>query len=89
MAISLIGKDKAKVLASLYNNSKPLGLGIRQYDPKPMTVEEASELLKEQTYFDYLKGRIMKVDLSGDSLETYLYNRDNGEGSAEAILASI
>lgn len=89
MAISLIGKDKAKVLASLYNNSKPLGLGIRQYDPKPMTEEEANELLKEQTYFDYLKGRIMKVDLSGDSLETYLYNRDNGEGSAEAILASI
>lgn len=89
MVISLIGKDKAKVLASLYNNAKPLGLGIRQYDPKPMTEEEASELLKEQTYFDYLKGRIMKVDLSGDSLETYLYNRDNGEGSAEAILTSI
>lgn len=32
--INIKGLNKAKVLAALYNASKPLGLGILQYDPK-------------------------------------------------------
>ena len=80
--VSLEGKDKAAVLASLYNASKPLGMGFLQYDPQPMTVEEAQELLDKYDYFDYLKGRVMKVDLSGDELDPYLYDRDNGPGAA-------
>lgn len=56
--INIKGLNKAKVLAALYNASKPLGLGILQYDPKDMSEKEAAELLKEQSYFDYLKGRV-------------------------------
>ena len=82
MKIDISRKDKAQVLAALYNASRPIGLGFLQYDPTPMTVEEARELLKQTTYFDYLKGRVMKVDLSGDELETRLYDRDNGDGAA-------
>lgn len=81
--------NKAKALAALYNNSKPLGLGMLHYTHEPMTEEEASSLLKERTYFDYLKGRVMKIDLSGDELDTRLYNRDNGEGAAERAISSI
>jgi len=41
-------------------------------------------------YFDYLKGRVMKVDLSKDELNTALYNRDNGPNAAEdAIFAEL
>lgn len=89
MIISLKDKDKAEVLASLYNNSKPQGYGVELYDPQPMTVEEARELLKSQTFFDYLKGRVMKVNLAGDSFDTWLYDRDNGEGSAERALKNF
>lgn len=79
--------DKAAVLAALYNNSRPLGMGILHYDPAPMTVKAAREILEGgQTYFDYLKGRVMKVDLSGDFLCTDLYDRDNGQGAAERAL---
>lgn len=39
--------------------------------------------------FDYLHGRVMKVELAGDTLDTYLYNRDNGAGAAEAIVAAL
>lgn len=81
--ISLKDKSKAEVLAKLYNASKPQGMGFLQFDPKPMTTEEAAELLQKSTYFDYLKGRVMKVDLSGDAFDPYLYNRDNGQGAAE------
>lgn len=82
-------KNKAKILAALYNASRPLGLGFMDYDPKDMTIEEAEELLKTQTYFDYHKGRVMKVDLSKDELWTALYNRDNGQGKAEEIINNL
>ena len=52
--ISLIGLDKAAVLAALYNASKPVGMGFARYDPTPMTLEEARALLERDTYFDYL-----------------------------------
>lgn len=52
-----------------------------------MSTDEAQELLDSgQTYFDYLKGRVMKVDLSGDKLNPFLYDRDNGQGAAAAAL---
>jgi len=38
--------------------------------------------LKNNEYFDYLYGKIMKVNLSGDEFSPTLYDRDNGEGSA-------
>lgn len=87
--IDITGR-KAAVLAALYNSSQPLGLGLLQFDPQPMTESEAQALLDSgQTYFDYLKGRVMKVDLSGDTLDPRLYDRDNGPGAAEqAILRS-
>jgi hypothetical protein len=81
--------SKAKVLAALYNNSKPQGMGFLRYNPKPMTEEQAEELLKETTFFDYLQGRVMKINLKGDELYTRAYNRDNGEGAAERIIANL
>ncbi len=89
MEIDISKLNKGDVLATLYNNSQPLGLGFLHYDPKPMTKEEAEELLKEHTYFDYLKGRVMKVDLKGDLLKTWLYDRDNGAGAAEHALRDL
>lgn len=38
-------------------------------------------------YFDYLYGRVMKVDLSSDeSFEERLYDRDNGTGAAQRVI---
>jgi len=86
--IDLKDKDKAEVLAKLYNASRPLGMGFFHYDPKPMTVEEAQALLDSgEAYFDYLKGRVMNISLAGDELDPWLYDRDNGEGAAERALA--
>jgi len=87
--ISLKGLDKAEVLAVLYNASRPQGMGFMHYDSKPMTKEEASALLEKTTYFDYLKGRVMKVELKGDELDPWGYDRDNGQGAAERAISVL
>lgn len=88
--ISIEGLDKADVLAALYNGSRPQGIGFLQYEEKPMTRKEAEELLKGTDYFDYLKGRVMKVSLSSDTeLNPWLYDRDNGPGAAERAISSL
>ena len=87
--ISLLGLNKADVLAALYNASKPQGMGFMHYDPKPMTREEAEALLEQGTHFDYLAGRVMKVDLSKDELNEWGYDRDNGQGAAERAIAEV
>ena len=81
------GLTKEEVLCALYNSAKPLGLGIFQFVADEMDLEEARKLLNQRTYFDYLCGRVMKVDLSGDEgFEEGLYDRDNGEGAAQNAL---
>ena len=82
--------DKAQVLAALYNNAKVQGQGALRADSDRMAGEEARGLLASgQTYFDYIKDRVMKVDLSGDDFNTRLFNRDNGENAAEEILSAL
>lgn len=80
----------ASVLAALYNASRPQGMGFLAYQTKNMTEEEASILLEERgnrKYFDYLQGRVMKIDLSApDQFEERLYDRDNGTGAAQRVI---
>ena len=87
--ISIEGLNKADVLAGLYNASKPQGMGFMQYESKSMTREEAESILSRTTYFDYLKGRVMKVELSKNEFESWAYDRDNGEGTAEKVITLI
>lgn len=97
--ISLEGLDKAEVLAALYNGSRPLGMGFLHYDSTPMTSKEAAEHIVQHTrtrfngepsiYFDYLKGRVMKIELADDELNPGLYDRDNGPGAAALIVESL
>ncbi len=85
--IKLNGMSRAAALAALYNASRPQGMGFMHYDSTPMTEEQATELLERQTRFDYLAGRVMKVDLSKDEeFEERLYDRDNGQGAAQRAI---
>lgn len=87
--INIKGLDKAELLVELYNHSHQQGLGLLQR-AKNLTVEEAREMLKQTTYFDYLYGKVMKVDLSNDEeLNEFLYDRDNGQGAAQAVVDEI
>jgi hypothetical protein len=87
--IDISKMEKADVLRRLYNRAKPQGMGFLHYDPKPMTKTEAQQILDSGSfYFDYVKGRVMKVAIKGDSLDPALYDRDNGHGAALDALTS-
>ena len=88
MIIDISGLDKADLLIALYNGSKQQGMGFL-HEPTPLTKYEANDLLRQTSYFDYLRGRVMKVDLAGDTLDPWGYDRDLGEGAAARIVDNV
>lgn len=40
-------------------------------------------------YFDYYHGHVIKCDIGRDEMETWLYDRDNGPGAAEAVVVGV
>lgn len=90
--VSIAGLDKAMVLAALYNASQPLGMGfLNPRSGQSMSRVEARAALSRnpEGYFDYLNGRVMKVDLSGEEVDPYLYDRDNGDGAFAAVIERL
>lgn len=97
--VNISGLDKAAVLAALYNNARPLGMGFLHARVEPMTVPEAQKLLEEGDdltqmfgnilYFDYVHGRPLKVDISGDELSPHLYDRDQGQGACQRAIEAL
>ena len=92
--ISIKGLDKAVVLKALYDFSHVQGMGIFQAIPD-YTLEMAQQDIRARNhkgiplYFDYHYGRVLKVDISGDEFNEYLYDRDCGEGAAARAIDSI
>ena len=55
-----------------------------------MTVEQARGVIKQQGLgFDYLNGRVMKVNLAGDTLNPWGFDRDVGKGAAQSVVEAI
>ena len=87
--IDISSLDRPNVLRALYDAARPLGMGMLQSTPEPMGRDEAVSLLAHQTYFDYLKGRVMKVELGREQFDGRLYDRDNGPGAAAAAVEGV
>ncbi len=97
MKIDISGLPKPELLAALYNASRPLGLGryadeatCEKRGSVNMGSAEAANVLGQMgTRFDYLMGRVMKLDVGADEMEAALYDRDNGEGAAERTVEAL
>lgn len=88
--VDITGIEKSVLLAALFNASKPLGYGALHFNAKPMTAEEAQEIINEQGFrFDYLNGRVMKINISGDTVNVWGYDRDNGTGAVKSIVEGL
>ena len=88
--VNIKGLDKARVLKALYEHSHAQGLGAFQAVHMGVpTLEYFTGLLEQGTYFDYVGGRELTVDLSGDEFDERLYDRDCGEGAAQRAVDSV
>ena len=90
--IDIKGLNKAEVLKALYDGSHIQGMGFLQAVPEGTVTVEHCKMLLETTgypYFDYLYGRVLKVDLSKDEFDERLYDRDNGQGVAERVIRRL
>jgi hypothetical protein len=88
--IDISGINKADLLAGLYNASKPQGLGYIHSTNTTMTTDEAQKIIDtEGLSFDYLRGRVMKINLEGDAMNPAFYDRDNGEGAAAQVAETV
>lgn len=87
--ISILGLSKAEVLAALYNSAVPIGLGVLSSVDSIMTTEQAERELEKTTYFDYLYGRPLKVQLSGDQINPVGYDSKYGEGACKKVIDAL
>lgn len=72
---------------------KPMTIEKAQEILKPFNASEfhvddtfSNSPQQEPIYFDYLMGRVMKINIAPDWLDTRLYNRDNGHEAAELAI---
>lgn len=92
--IDIKGLDKALVLKALYDNSVVQGLGFLQARTSVTLEDHKAEIERlsatgAHLYFDYYHGRVMKVNITGDRFDPYLYDRDLGTGAAADAIDSI
>jgi len=80
--IDISGLDKAKLLYLLYFNAKSFAMtanipaGFAEiFDGRTLEKEAI-----KRGYIDYFNGRPIKTDLSNDTVNPYLYDRDAGQG---------
>ena len=87
--IDIKGLDQGHVLKVLHDSSRVQGLGWLAASSVQITIDECRELLVNHSYFDYLRGKVMKIQLGGDQLDPRLYDRDNGQGAAARAIDTI
>lgn len=88
--INIKGLYRPSVLKVLYDNSKVQGMGFLNTREQELTIYSAELLLCQGTNFDYLFGKVMKVNLdSDDEFDEWLYDRDNGFGSAQRAIDKL
>jgi hypothetical protein len=89
MKVDISDIDKKVLLQALYTNAKPLGMGILSYIPNHVLPDQEMESILAKGHIDYLHGRLMKINISKDSVDTSLYNEDNGKYAAERVIANL
>ena len=74
---------------ALYNASKMQGNSFLGGNGSPMTLSEAEQRIAQNLDYDYLNGKVMKVNLSKDVVNLWLYDRDNGAGAGLRAINSV
>jgi len=83
--ISIQGLDKVKLLEYLWRAQNRASFFTFHPEKDPgFDMELAKSAVT--TYIDYFQGRAIKADLSADTVDPWLYDRDAGAGKFESIV---
>ena len=87
--IDIQGIDKVALLKALWEKSIP-ALFFQSFSvPPPEWDDDAVPANTADFKFDYFLGRVIKADLSGDSVSPRLYNRDVGDEAFEEVMEEL
>lgn len=87
--------SQAQVFAALYNHARPFGMGVLHAVDETLTESDAQAILDEwpssggEYYFDYFRGRLMKVRLATTFIDAIGFDRDYGQGAAQRIINGL
>lgn len=89
--MNITGLNKAHVLQALYNGAtRAIGFANDAGEQQMTTLEAEQEFqARPSGYFDYVRGRKLKVNLSKDIVDTFCYNSANGLGKAEREISKL
>lgn len=91
--VNIKGINKAQVLCALWRHSHAQGMSA--LNERPLTLSEAEAMILDRDErrlnlnFDYVNGRVIKCDITGDEFDPWLYDRDCGHGTAQRAIDSI
>lgn len=99
MDINIVGLDKPQLLLALYLGSHAQGMSHLGAPAQPMSLKTCTEVIEDRLrlnssrpnalYFDYFYDHVLKVNISGESLNPDLYDRDNYEGAAADVVHQL
>ena len=88
--IDITNLPKHRVLQALFNASRQRGIGLLDRSGvAPLSTEDAKEIVSSSLDFDYVRGRVFKVNISGDCFDPWLFDRNNGQGAAERAISAL
>ena len=93
--VDIKGLDKAEVLYTLWRHSHTQGNSFLGLTPEGFTLQKARERIKDlqeknaRLYFDYVEGHVIKCDITDDTFDEFLYDRDCGPGAAENAINEL
>jgi len=89
MSVDITGIDKIRLLNILWANAKQPGCFSVHANPMPPGFSEAAAKVAVTKYINYFQGKAIKMDLSGNTIEPHLYDRDFAPGTVAAIVQAI
>lgn len=84
--VDISGIEKRDLLKALWMNSNSASFFTLSGTSPPDLSEKDIDKAIEKRRIDYLCGRVIKMDISGDTVDPWNYDRNNGNGSVQKIV---
>lgn len=86
--INISDLPKKELFQALFERASSITRGFDYYNPSQKLSEEEIQYYIKY-YTEFVTGRKMRIDVSGNTVNTELYNMDNGANTAEKVIQRL